>query len=88
MKKQYQSIETLIEKFGVKESISYKFLEFRDKHPLANKLLSELMLKHINSSAYSGSYIASWNKKGRLAYFNPNPSYPEDFRPHNILLNL
>ena len=81
MQKQYQDIGTLIKQFGLRESVTHKFLEFRDKYPLANRLFSELALGHINSSAYSGSYVALWDAEGRLAHFNPNPSYPEDFRP-------
>ena len=81
MKKQYQDIGILIKEFGFREAISHKFLEFRDKNDLANKLFSEIIIGHTNSSAYSRSYIAHWDVKGKLAYFNPNPNYPEDFRP-------
>ena len=48
--------------------MSHKFLELRDRFPLANRLFTELI---------------HWDAKGNLAYFNPNPIYPADFRPIN-----
>ena len=84
MQKQYQTLKNLISKFGIRTTITYKFLEFRDKHPLANRIFSEVIIGHANSTSYCGSYIASWNSNGQLAYFNPNPNFPEDFRPVNI----
>ncbi|MFW6220176.1 MAG: hypothetical protein ACOC3X_00735 [Nanoarchaeota archaeon] len=83
MEKQYKTLGTLIEEFGFGEAISHKFLEIRDRFPLANRLFTGLIRGHFNSSVYSGSYIAYWADKGNLAYFNPNPNYPEDFRPIN-----
>ena len=84
MSKHYQDIGTLIKEFGLGEAISYKFLEFRDKHSLANRLFPGLIIRRSNSSTYSGSYVAQWDNKGELAYFNPNPNYPEDFRPIDL----
>ncbi len=91
MEKQYQGLRTLVKKFGLREAIAHKFLELRDKSPLADKLFPGPMIGHINSltpsgssSTYSGSYIAQWDSKGKLAYFNPNPNYPEDFRPIDV----
>ena len=83
MKKQYRDIDSLINEFGFSEAMSHKFLELRDRFPLANRLFTELIIGHSNSSAYSGSYIAHWDAKGKLGYFNPNPNYPIDFRPIN-----
>jgi hypothetical protein len=83
MKKQYRDIGSLIDEFGVSETMSHKFLELRDRFPLANRLFTELIIGHSNSSAYSGSYIAHWDAKGNLVYFNPNPIYLTDFRPIN-----
>ena len=83
MEKQYRNISSLINEFGFIEAVSHKFLELRDRFPLVNRLFPELIIGHSNSSAYSGSYIAHWDVKGKLVYFNPNPNYSTDFRPIN-----
>jgi len=81
MGKQYKSLRELIAEFGFWEAVSHKFLELRDRYSLFNRLCSEFIIGHMNSSTYSRSYLASWNSKGKLTYFNPDPNYPKDFIP-------
>ena len=80
MDKHYQSLNDLIKKSGFREALSYKFLEFRNRYPLVNRLFSKFIILHANSGVYSPNYIAQWDNNGRLAYFNPNPTYPDDAR--------
>ncbi len=79
MQKQYKTICELVKESGILDMLEYKFLELRDRFPLFNMVCTEGILFHINSAAFHECYIARWDNKGRLAYFNPKPNYPKDF---------
>lgn len=96
MGSQYQDIGELIRWHGLREAFAHSMLELSDKFPSANRLLSGFVRKNafltlsdkkedcsreVCISCYAKSYIAHWDKLGRLVYVNPNPDYPRDLMP-------
>lgn len=81
MAEKNRDLGELVREAGVREAVDHKFLALRDRYPLLDRLFSEMIIGHISSTSYARTYIASWDGDGRLMHFNPNPQYPEDFRP-------
>jgi hypothetical protein len=78
MQKHYKSFIKVLKESDFLTAIDYKILQARDKHPSIDKRLSSTKLSHVDCTSYNKSYIASWDQKGRLEDFNPNPNYNFD----------
>ncbi|HLC50011.1 MAG TPA: hypothetical protein VJI97_01150 [Candidatus Nanoarchaeia archaeon] len=74
MDQKSRDLGKLVREFGLTEAMSHKFLEMRDKYPLLNEILARyFIIGHVDSSALSQSYSASWDEQGRLIDFDSNP---------------
>ena len=62
--------------------ISKEILSLRNKHTSFDRICNSIWCTGINATRYGRDYIISYDELGLINHFNPNPSYPKDFRSY------